>query len=209
MCKNNWFHRRQNLFYQHSIPLAETDVYTPPPDLKSTFTVKCDECNKEYLYKPIDVLRHDQELPASFIPHPLFQIEFMPRAVELSAQRAVEIATGADRRRSERLPLDVVLVVRGQSADRKLFQEATFTTSVSAHGALVVLSTKVELGQTIFLKNPKTEKEMEGRVTRFGPLCGNQAQVGVDFAQPTLTAWPAVFPPKSWKSVATQSRAVA
>jgi len=50
---------------------------------------------------------------------------------------------------------------------------------------------------------------MEGRITRFGPLYGDQAQVGVDFAQPTLTFWPAVFPPKSWKTIATQSRAVA
>jgi hypothetical protein len=170
---------------------------------------RCDECHKEYLYKHSDVLRHDQELPASFTPHPLFQLEFMPRAVELTEQKAVEVVTGADRRRSERLSLDVVLVVRGQSAERKLFQEETFTTSVSAHGALVVLSTKVELGQTIYLKNPMTQKEMEGRVTRFGPLHGNQVQVGVDFMQPTLTFWPAVFPPKSWKSVATQPRAVA
>jgi hypothetical protein len=71
------------------------------------------------------------------------------------------------------------------------------------------LSTKVELGQTIYLKNPKTQKEMEGRVTGFGPLYGDQAQVGVDFTQPTLTFWPAAFPPKSWKSMATQPRAVA
>jgi hypothetical protein len=26
------------------------------------------------------VLRHDQELPASFTPHPLFQLDFMPRS---------------------------------------------------------------------------------------------------------------------------------
>ncbi len=208
LCKNNWFHKRQNLFSKHKIPLAETDVYAPPPALKSSFLVKCDECHKEYLYKPSEVLRHDQELPASFLPHPLFQMEFLPRAVELTEQKAVEVATGAERRRSERLSLDVVLVVRGQTAKKKAFQEATFTTSVSAYGALVVMSTKVELGQTIYLKNPTTQKEVECRVARFGPLYGNQAQVGVDFAQPTLTFWPAVFAPKSWKSIVAQSRAV-
>jgi hypothetical protein len=88
LCKNNWFHGRQNLFSKHRIPLAETDVYMPPPALKNSFTVKCDECNKEYLYKPSEVLRHDQELPASFSPHPLFQPEFMPSAVELTDQKA-------------------------------------------------------------------------------------------------------------------------
>ena len=50
LCKNNWFHLRDNLFYKHKIPLGRTDVYTPPPDLKSSFRVRCDECHKEYLY---------------------------------------------------------------------------------------------------------------------------------------------------------------
>jgi hypothetical protein len=209
MCKNNWFHKRVNLFFKHKIPLSETDVYTPPPALKSSFTVKCDECHKEYLYKPSDVLRHDQELPASFLPHPLFQIEFMPRAVELTEQKAAEVATGADRRRSQRLFLDVSLIIRGESAERKVFLEPTFTISVSAHGALVVMSTKVALGQTLFLRKPGTQKEMECKVTRFGPRYGNQAQVGINFTQPTLTFWPAVFAPKSWKSVATQPQAPA
>jgi hypothetical protein len=208
LCRNDWFHNRQNLFSRHRIPLGETDAYSQPPDLKSSFTVTCDECHKEYLYKPSQVLRHDQEVPESFVPHLLFQMEFMPRAVELTEQKTVEVAMGADRRRSERLPLDVVLAVRGQSAEWKSFREDTFTTSVSAHGALVVLSTKVELGQTIYLKNPKTQKEIEGRVTRFGPRYGNQAQVGINFTQPTLTFWPVLFPPKSWKSVTAQSRAV-
>jgi hypothetical protein len=209
LCKNNWFHSRQNLFSKHKIPLAETDVYAPPPALKNSFMVKCDECHKEYLYKSSEVLRHDQELPASFVPHPLFQMEFLPHAVELTEQKPTAVARGADRRRGERMLLDVVLVVRGQTATRKLFQEATFATSVSAFGALVVLSAKVDLGQTIYLKNPKTQKEMECRVTRFGPLYGTQAQVGVEFAQPTLTFWPAVFAPKNWEPVAPRPRAVA
>jgi hypothetical protein len=209
LCKNDWLHRRENLFYKHRIPLAETDVYAPSPALKGNFTVRCDECHKEYLYKPSDVLRHDQELPVSFTPHPLFQLDFMPRALKLTEQKAIEVATGADRRRSERLFLDVSLIVRGESVERKVFLEPTFTISVSAHGALVVMSTKVVLGQTLFLKNPGTQKEMEGRVARFGSLYGNQTQVGINFTQPNLTFWPAVFPPKSWKSMATQPRAVA
>jgi len=32
----NWFHRRENLFYKHRIPLAETDVYTPPLRWRTT-----------------------------------------------------------------------------------------------------------------------------------------------------------------------------
>lgn len=209
LCKNNWFHYRQSLSSKHKIPLAETDAYAAPPALQNSFTVRCDECHKEYLYEPSEVLRHDQELPASFNPHPLFQPEFLPCAVELTEQKAAEFATGADRRRSERLSLNLSLIVRGESPKRESFLEPAFTNSVSAHGARVVMSTKVRLGQTLFLRNPATQKEAEGRVTRFAPLKGNQVQVCIDFTRPTLTFWPAVFPPKSWKSGAARLRVVA
>jgi hypothetical protein len=50
-------------------------------------------------------------------------------------------AIDAERRRSERLLLDLAVVVRGESAESKPFQEKTFTISVSAHGTLLVLAT--------------------------------------------------------------------
>src|SRR5258706_4345787 len=137
LCKNNWFHRRESLFYKHRIPLAETDVYAPVPALKSSFTARCDECHKEYLYKPSDVLRHDQELPVSFIPHPLFQLDFMPRAVELTEQKAVEIAAGADRLRKATLALEVVLFLPGQNAVKDIFPATTVSNSANAHRSQV------------------------------------------------------------------------
>jgi hypothetical protein len=76
ICKNRWYHIRQNLFYGHRIPLAETDVYASPPAINTSFTVRCDDCRKEYLYKPSEVVRHEQDLPKSFTPHPLFAQNF-------------------------------------------------------------------------------------------------------------------------------------
>jgi hypothetical protein len=73
LCKNQWFHLRQNLFFRHRIPLAETDPLAPPPSLRGRFNVRCDLCGKEYRYKPSEVLRFEQELPDSFTPHPLFR----------------------------------------------------------------------------------------------------------------------------------------
>ena len=73
LCKNHWFHLRQNLFFRHRIPLAETDPLAPRPSLDGPFRVRCDDCRKEYLYKPSAVLRFEQELPDSFTPHPLFR----------------------------------------------------------------------------------------------------------------------------------------
>ena len=73
LCKNHWFHLRQNLFFRHRIPLAETDPVAPRPSLEGRFRVQCDDCRKEYFYKPSEVLKYEQELSDSFTPHPLFR----------------------------------------------------------------------------------------------------------------------------------------
>ena len=73
LCKNHWFHIRQNLFFRHRIPLAETDAVATLPPLVKPFTVRCDECRKTYMYKPKEVRRVELGLPERFKPHPLFQ----------------------------------------------------------------------------------------------------------------------------------------
>jgi len=104
-------------------------------------------------------------------------------------------ATGAERRRSPRHLLDVALVVRGETAEMKPFEELTFTISVSTHGALVVLATKVVIGQRLVIKNPETQFETEGRVARLGAPYGGLAQVGIEFPKPSSELWtPSVAP---------------
>jgi len=172
LCKNSWFHLRQSLFSSHRIPLGETDAVMSPPALDGPFPVRCDECGKEYLYKPSDLRRFEQELPESFVPHPLFRL-------------------GGERRRSKRSLTEVGIVVRGESPEKGVFQEETFTLSVSAHGALMLLSAKVPVGQTLFLKNPRTHAELESRVVRFGLPQTGLTQVGVEFVRPSPEFWPA------------------
>src|ERR1700687_6467862 len=46
---------------------------TPRPSLEGRFSVQCDDCRKEYFYKPSEVLKYEQELSDSFTPHPLFR----------------------------------------------------------------------------------------------------------------------------------------
>jgi hypothetical protein len=73
VCKNHWFHRRRNLFHGHRIPLGETDAVSSQPAIQGRFSVRCDDCDKEYLYSSSDLLRYEQELPESFVAHRLFQ----------------------------------------------------------------------------------------------------------------------------------------
>lgn len=95
-CKNHWFHLRKNLFFRHRIPLAETDAITPRPAIDRRFRVRCDECGKEYSYKPSEVLRFEQEPPESFLPHPLFRDESSNshRVVAEPGPKALRAAAG-------------------------------------------------------------------------------------------------------------------
>lgn len=165
LCKNSWFHLRRNLFSSHRIPLAETDAVTPLPALSGSFSVRCDECGKEYFYKPSDVRRYEQQLPESFVPHPLFR-------------------PGGDRRRSGRSPKQVRLLVRGASGEDGSFEEKTYAISTSAHGALIGLSANVEVGERLFLTDPRSQKELESKVVRISAPDGGRVHVGVEFLEP-------------------------
>src|SRR5205807_2367345 len=61
VCKNHWFHGRGNFFTVHRIPLGETDAVWPRPKVDKPFGVRCDECGKEYIYQPSDVLKYEME----------------------------------------------------------------------------------------------------------------------------------------------------
>jgi PilZ domain len=94
------------------------------------------------------------------------------------------------RRRSERVLMDVPIVIRGESPDQRPFQEETFTVTVSAHGALLMLATQVSPGQKLLLLNPANWDEREGRVAFRGPVHAGLAQVGFEFTQPSPDFWP-------------------
>src|ERR1700691_2729728 len=95
----------------------------------------------------------------------------------------------SERRRSPRSLLDMPLVVRGLSVEKKPFREETFTISVNAHGALIALFTSVAVGQTLVLMDPQNRDERDGRVTRFRSLDAPLDQVGVEFARPAPEFW--------------------
>lgn len=101
-------------------------------------------------------------------------------------------------RRSERVLLDVPVVVRGDSADHYEFREETFTVTVSAHGALIMLENKVALGQKIVVMNPKNWDEQECRVAYIGPDRAGLAQVAIEFPRPAPDFWSLEMPPRNW-----------
>jgi hypothetical protein len=85
----------------------------------------------------------------------------------------------------------VGLVVRAVAGETLLFQEKVSATSVSDHGALVTLSADVQIGQTLYLKNPQNQIEVKGRIVRIEKQGKGLAHVGVDFSEPAPAEfWP-------------------
>ncbi|MDE3170947.1 MAG: PilZ domain-containing protein [Acidobacteriota bacterium] len=100
-------------------------------------------------------------------------------------------------RRSERVLIDMPIVVRGESGARP-FQEETFTVTISAHGALLMLEADVTLGQKLTVMNPKTTDQQEARVAYKGAIHAGLAQVAVEFAKPSPEFWQMDSPPANW-----------
>ncbi len=102
-------------------------------------------------------------------------------------------------RRSERLTLDVPLVIRGEAADRKKFQEERFTLIVNAHGALLPLGTSVSVGQKLLLLNPMNWHECQAKVVYVEPTSDGLARVGVELNHPVPQFWQVSSPPADWR----------
>lgn len=111
----------------------------------------------------------------------------------MSIQAQVTPSLHSERRRSERFPFRESLFVCGRSQG-KSFKEETVTLSVSAHGALIALSTPLLAGQKVLLMNPQTWDEREGYVRRLGKVHNERTEVAIEFASPAPEFWPIVAP---------------
>jgi hypothetical protein len=78
------------------------------------------------------------------------------------------------------------------------FQEGTMTLNVSAHSALLVLGSKLVLGQKVILMNLKNWDEREGTVAVLGPLHAGLTTVAIEFTRPAPEFWSISSPPKDW-----------
>ena len=117
----------------------------------------------------------------------------------MSTQSSLLTVDPSERRRSQRLHHIMPLLIRGDSAENKTFSEDTFTLSISAHGALVVLAAEVTLGQKLLLMNPQNWDERKVRVARVARVTsfdGRVAQVGIEFEHPRFEFWPVGAPPR-------------
>src|SRR5215470_1626810 len=110
------------------------------------------------------------------------------------------------KRRSQRVLMQVPIRLRGPNAQGAAFEEETETLAISAHGALVLLQTRVTSGTRIQLQHKKTLEEQECHVVFLGPVRGNKAEIGLEFSAARPQFWRVAFPPEDWSPKNPESR---
>jgi hypothetical protein len=104
----------------------------------------------------------------------------------------------ANRRRSERVMLQVPVTVLGETPEHRQVREETQTLVVNAHGGLLKLKAEVLSGQPLILVNPKNSKKQHCRVVRVEQPSPDYFAVAFEFDQPSPGFWPITFPPADW-----------
>ncbi|HKE34607.1 MAG TPA: PilZ domain-containing protein [Candidatus Acidoferrum sp.] len=92
-------------------------------------------------------------------------------------------------RSSERTSLRIPVVVYGFTKERGAFHEETETQTVNASGALVMLRTKLAIGDSVFLMQRSNGLEQEVRVAYLDPYTDRETKVGLAFKHPIPDFW--------------------
>lgn len=104
----------------------------------------------------------------------------------------------ANRRRSERVMLQMAVTVLTETPSHQRMREETQTLVVNAHGGLLKLKMDVLSGQPLILVNPKNGVKQSCRVVRIEQASPDYFAVAFEFDAPAPGFWPIVFPPADW-----------
>jgi hypothetical protein len=109
-------------------------------------------------------------------------------------------------RRSQRVCLNVEVEIFVNQGTERVSCEQTNTLTVNAHGALVLLNTRVRTGDSLSMRNVRTKNESACRVVDV--TIGNTGipEVGVEFLQPETNFWHIAFPPADWSARGPESK---
>lgn len=94
--------------------------------------------------------------------------------------------------------MQVAVRIKGNDADGKAFEEQTTTLAINAHGALILLQTRVTSGTKVLLRHNGTQQEQECSIAFLGPVRSGKAEVGLEFSAASPTFWRVTFPPEDW-----------
>jgi hypothetical protein len=99
--------------------------------------------------------------------------------------------TAEERRRAQRVLLRIAVIVH--VVGKPPIQGYTHT--VSASGAMIVLSEPLAEGTKVTVENIKTQNKVEAKVVRPPQTTAEGSLVPVEFSTPSPTFWNVFFPP--------------
>jgi hypothetical protein len=100
--------------------------------------------------------------------------------------------------RSQRIELNVPVVVHGPPSEGPQFYERAQTLVVNAHGALMALAEKVRPKQTLLMQNLNGGELKECRVVYVEKELTGPTKVAVEFTRPAPSFWRIAYPPADW-----------
>ena len=106
--------------------------------------------------------------------------------------------TTSNKRRSQRLFIQVKVVIEWKAANKSALKEETHTIVVNAHGALVEMGAQIDQGQVVSLRNVRTNDAADCVVKLVTPASGGKFSTALEFTQPSPTFWRVSFPPEDW-----------
>ena len=130
--------------------------------------------------------------PQQGIPREVIEIAPLdgpPSQTGRSISRAVGGPAKKIRRSSVRMTMRVPVVVYGFAGKSGAFHEETETVTVNASGALVILKTKLVLGETVFLIHKASRAEQEVRVAYVDRYSDHETRVGLAFKRSISDFW--------------------
>jgi hypothetical protein len=104
----------------------------------------------------------------------------------------------AHRRRSQRVSLQVVVLIRATLSNGKIVQVQAFTSAVNAHGGRLESPVKLYANQRIQLINPNSGKHVSCRVIQVEGPSLDIYDVGFEFDSRSPQFWPITFTPEDW-----------
>jgi len=103
-----------------------------------------------------------------------------------------------NRRRSQRVMLQLAVLVRANMPDGRCVQVQAFTLAVNAHGGLLESPLELTANQRITIINPQSGKDVGCRVVRIERSSLALLQVAFEFDHHSAHFWPITFPPEDW-----------
>jgi hypothetical protein len=113
-------------------------------------------------------------------------------------QKPINTRRRLKNRRSQRIDLNIPVVVHRPPSEGPRFYESTQTLVVSAHGALMALTDLVAPKQRLFVQNTDSGEQQECRVVYVKRELTGPPKVAVEFTRPAPSFWHIAFPPADW-----------